>query len=171
MSADGVSHPSGWLLAGRVGRPHGLDGSFHVVDLNSALLASVQRVTIAGRELEITRRAGTVSRPILRLDGHDDRRAAETLRGSELLVTRDVAPDLEPDEWWAEDLVGCAVHDAGRPVGTVARLLALPSCEVLEVSREGGVGELLVPLVSDAVRAVDVEQRTIDVDLQFLGEA
>jgi ribosomal 30S subunit maturation factor RimM len=30
---------------------------------------------------------------------------------------------------------------------------------------------LLVPLVTDAVREVDLERRTIDVDLRFLGEA
>jgi 16S rRNA processing protein RimM len=163
-------HPSGWLRAGRVGRPHGLDGSFHVIDSNPGLLGSVARVTIAGRELEITRRAGTASRPILRLHGCQDRADAEALRGQEMMVTRDVAPDLESDEWWAEDLVGCSVHDAGRAVGTVARLLALPSCEVLEVAREGGGGELLVPLVSDAVRDVDVQGRSIEVDLRFLGE-
>jgi ribosomal 30S subunit maturation factor RimM len=49
-------------------------------------------------------------------------------------------------------------------------MLSLPSCEVLEVTREGDGGELLVPLVGDAVREVDVEGRSIDVDLRFLGE-
>jgi ribosomal 30S subunit maturation factor RimM len=38
---------------------------------------------------------------------------------------------------------------------------------MLEVDRTGG-GELLVPLVSDAVRDVDVPGRRIDVDLAFL---
>ena len=80
------------------------------------------------------------------------------------------APELEPDEWWAEDLEGCAVRDGGRPVGVVRRLLALPSCEVLEVDRGGARADLLVPLVSDAVREVDIERREIDVDLRFLGE-
>ena len=55
-------------------------------------------------------------------------------------------------------------------VGVVARLLALPSCEVLQVTRSEGRPELLVPLVGDAVRAVDVANRRIDVDLKFLGE-
>ena len=49
--------------------------------------------------------------------------------------------------------------------------LALPSCEVLEVERAQGGDALLVPLVSDAVRLVDVERREIDIDLAFLGEA
>jgi ribosomal 30S subunit maturation factor RimM len=42
---------------------------------------------------------------------------------------------------------------------------------VLEVAREGTDGDLLVPLVADAVRDVDVDARTIDIDLRFLGEA
>jgi 16S rRNA processing protein RimM len=159
-----------WLRAGIVGRPHGLDGSFHVVDPSPGLLTHDGLVSVAGREVRITRRAGTEQRPIIRLEGCSDRGAAEALRGTELRVARAQAPALEPDEWWAEDLVGCAVSDAGHDVGTVARLLALPSCEVLEVERPGDGDRLLVPLVSDAVREVDLDRRMIDVDLRFLGE-
>ena len=159
-----------WLHAGRVGRPHGLDGSFHVTQPNIALLEIAAAVSIDGRELEITRRAGTPRRLILRLRDHETRAAAEALRGRDMLVARAEAPELGPDEWWAEELVGCAVHDGGRVVGTVRRLVELPSCEMLEVERAGG-GELLVPLVADAVRDVDVDARAIDVDLRFLGEA
>ena len=159
-----------WLHAGRVGRPHGLDGSFHVTRPNAPLLREAARVMVDDRELEVTRRAGTDRSPILRLAGHDDRAAAEALRGKDLLVARAGAPELGPDEWWAEELVGCAVHDGARVVGTVRRLVELPSCEMLEVERSGG-GELLVPLVSDAVRDVDLDARAIDIDLRFLGEA
>jgi ribosomal 30S subunit maturation factor RimM len=60
--------------------------------------------------------------------------------------------------------------DGERRVGAVRRLVALPSVEVLEVKRDDGGGELLVPLVRDAVRDVDVERKRIDVDLRFLGE-
>ena len=170
MESGAGGHPSGWLRAGRVGRPHGLDGSFHVVLPNAALLDAVETVVVAGREREIVRRAGTARRPILRLDGCDDRESAQALGGEELTVPRSVAPALEDDEWWAEDLIGCAVHDAGRHVGVVHNMLALPSCEVLEVARADADGDLLVPLVGDAVREVDVDARTIDIDLRFLGE-
>jgi 16S rRNA processing protein RimM len=163
------SHPPDWLAAGRVGRPHGLDGSFHVTRPRAALLAMGTSVRVAGAEAEIVRRAGTDERPILRLAGHDDREAAEALRGEELLVHRSAAPPLGDDEWYAEDLEGCAVVDAGAAVGRVRRMLALPSCEVLEVDRDGA-DDLLVPLVRDAVRWVDVAAGVIDVDLAFLGE-
>jgi 16S rRNA processing protein RimM len=167
----GSPRGEGWLRAGGVGSPHGLDGSFHVVDAKPELLSVGASVFVRGRSVSIVRRAGTDRRPIVRLEGCADRPAAESLRGLELLVPRGVAPELGPDEWWAEELEGCAVVDAERVVGTVRRLLALPSCEVLEVERADGAGDLLVPLVSDAVRSVDVERKQIDVDLRFLGEA
>ena len=63
------------------------------------------------------------------------------------------------------------MRDGAREVGRVRRLLALPSCEVLEVAREDGAADLLVPLIRDAVRRVDIEGRMIDIDLDFLGEA
>jgi 16S rRNA processing protein RimM len=124
-------------------------------------------VTVAGAVREIVRRSGTDQRPILRLDGCETRESAEALRGEALLVARDSLPALGEDEWWPEELEGCRVRDGDRAIGVVTGVRALPSCEVLEVAREDG-GELLVPLVRDAVRAVDVERRDIDVDMAFL---
>jgi 16S rRNA processing protein RimM len=159
-----------WLHAGRVGRPHGLDGSFLVAEPNAVLLRATEKVKLADGERAIERIAGHDTRLILRLAGCDDREAAEALRGQTLLVARGKAPELEQDEWWAEDLEGLTVADGERVVGTVRRLLGLPSCEVLEVERSAGGDPLLVPLVSDAVRTVDLDAQRIDIDLQFLGE-
>ncbi len=152
------------LNAGRVGRPHGLDGSFHVTRPRGMLLSLGGAVRIADEEFEIVRRAGTEDRPILRLRGVDDRAAVEALRGEDLMVDRAVAPPLPAGEYWAEDLEGCMVVTAdGRELGAVERLRPLPSCEALEV------GDLLVPMVGDAVLSVDIEARRIVVDPGFLG--
>ena len=155
-------------VAGRVGRPHGLDGSFYVVAPEVGLLALGAAVSVGGREREIVRRAGTDLRPIVRVDGCDDREGALALRGQELLADA-ALPPLGPDEWWAEQLEGARVFDGEHEVGVVRRLLALPSCECLEVERAGG-GQLLVPLVRDAIREVDPERARIEVNLAFLGE-
>ncbi len=134
-----------------------------------ALLDAAHTVLVDGSEEEIVRRAGTDARPIVRLASCTTRTQAEALRGTDLLVPRDAAPALEEDEWWPEQLEGCAVHDGQREVGVVRELRALPSCEVLHVARDGR-DELLVPLIHDAVRSVDVEARRIEIDLAFLGE-
>lgn len=121
-------------------------------------------------EAEIVRLAGTDDRPILRLTLTDTREAVNALRGQELLVPRSVAPPLQEDEWYASDLEGLRVLDGSQEVGSVTRLLPLPSCEALEVARPDG-RVLLVPLVRDAVRTVDLDAGTVDIDLAFLDEA
>lgn len=158
------------LRAGVIGRPHGLDGSFYVEQPNLWLLRQGQRLLLGEQRVPIAERKGADERPIIRLECLRDRAAVEAIRGEQLLARRDEAPALPEDEWWAEDLEGCVVLAGGREVGVVKQLIALPSCEALEVERAEGTGELLVPLVSDAVREVDVEQREIEIDLQFLDE-
>lgn len=152
------------LNAGRVGRPHGLDGSFHVTRPRGVLLRLGGTVRVGEHMFEVVRRAGTEDRPILRLHGLDDRAGIEALRGEELLVERAAAPPLPEGEYWSEDLEGCIViTPGGHELGVVATMRALPSCEVLEV------GDLLVPMVGDAVVSIDVAERRIVVDPEFLG--
>jgi 16S rRNA processing protein RimM len=157
------------VVAGIVGRAHGLQGAFYVSGPRPELLVAGAAVTIGETVFEIVRRAGTEDRPILGLAGIEDRAGAEALRGLEVRVPR---PALEEDEYWAEDLEGCIVRDGDVEVGVVEALLPYPSCELLEVRRSGAADAepLLVPLVRDAVRSIDVEARVVDVDLAFLGE-
>jgi 16S rRNA processing protein RimM len=159
------------LQAGRVGRPHGLDGSFYVTRPRPRLLTIGTGVTVAGRTATITRRAGTEQRPIVRLEGVGDRPAAEALRGMALLVDTLEAPVLAEGEWWAHELEGCEVVDGEELLGTVSRLIELPSCEALEVRPEQGGEPLLVPMVKDAVRRVVTSEGRIEVNLDFLDLA
>ena len=146
------------VTAGRVGRPHGLDGSFRVESPAHPLKVGTS-VTVLGAERVVERRAGTDDRPLIRLHGVGDRGAAASLRGEVLLVRESEAP-LADGEWLAADLVGCTVPGLGR----VTRVLEAPSCDLLEL--EDG---MLVPLVADAVKSVDVAERSIEVDRRFLG--
>lgn len=159
------------LPAGRVGRPHGLDGSFYVTGARPRLLSVGTEVTVAGRAAAIVRRAGTDRRPIVRLEGVEDRAASELLRGMELTVDSDDAPVLGEGEWWAHELEGCEVVAGDRLLGTVSRLIELPSCEALEVRPVQGGASLLVPMVKDAVRRVEPAEERIEVNLDFLGLA
>jgi 16S rRNA processing protein RimM len=157
------------LQVGRVGRPHGLDGSFYVTRPLPRMLAVGASVSVAGRPSRIVRRAGTDERPIVRLEGVDDRAGAEALRGLELTVAAEHAPALGEGEWWAHELEGCEVVARGQRLGTVARVIALPSCEALEVLQRRGAEPLLVPMVKDAVHRIEADERRIEVDADFLG--
>jgi 16S rRNA processing protein RimM len=138
------------VTAGRVGKPHGRDGSFHVDGARHPLPLDATLV-VRDRPHKIERRAGTDERPLIRLSGVDDPGA---LRGALLLVDE----ELGEDEWLASELVGMAVPGHGR----VLRVLDGPSCSVLEL--DDGT---LVPFVSDAIRSVG--EGSIEVDEGFLA--
>jgi 16S rRNA processing protein RimM len=175
LSVDGGEHSpadagaAAALSAGRVGRAHGLDGSFYVTRAKPRMLAEGATVTVGDATRRNARRAGTEQRPIVRLEGVAGREAAETLRGMELTVDAGEAPALGEDEWWAHELEGCEVIDGARVLGTVTALVELPSCEALEVRPAGGGEALLVPMVRDAITAVDPRRRRVEVDSRFLG--
>ncbi len=153
-----------------MGKPHGLDGSFHVTRPRGELFQLGRVIRVGDVETEIVRCDGTTDRPILRVDVAAGREAIEALRGADIGVRRTDAPPLEDDEYYAEQLEGCAVLDGSVSVGRVVRLLGMPSCDVLEVARDAGGEPLLVPMVRDAIRRVDVARRVIDVNMAFLGE-
>ena len=141
--------------AGRIGKPHGWDGSFWL-DGAAADLNEGDEVHVAGRRAQILRSDGMDSRPLLRLAGFEDRESVAALRGEQLMVEATLADD----EWLAGELVGCSVEG----VGEVTRVLAGPTCDLLEL--EDGT---LIPLVADAVSSVDTDARVIEIDRQFLG--
>ena len=140
------------MTAGRVGKPHGLDGSFYV-DRPRHELPEGAELTVGGRTHRVARRAGTDERPLIRLADVDDPRA---LRG-ELLLIED---ELAEGEWLAADLVGCRVPG----LGTVTQVVDAPSCSILEL--EDGT---LIPFVSDAIERVDEDAGEIRVRADFLG--
>jgi 16S rRNA processing protein RimM len=140
------------VTAGRVGKPHGLDGSFYVDTPRHELPEGVS-VLLADQRREITRRAGTDERPLIRLSGIDDPRP---LRG-ELMLVED---ELGEDEWLASQLTGLSV----RGIGTVSQIIDAPSCSLLEI--DDGT---LIPFISDAIESIDLEAGEIRVSPDYLS--
>jgi 16S rRNA processing protein RimM len=147
------------LEAGRVGRPHGLDGSFYVEEPAHPLTEGTE-VVVGEVRAKIDRRAGSDARPLVRLEGVTDRGGAQALRGQTVLIPGG-REQLGVDEWYDDDLIGCRVEGLGE----VRAVLHGPSCDLLEV----GDDRILVPLVRDAVPHVDLERRVIEVDRAFLN--
>ena len=138
------------VTAGRVGKPHGRDGSFYV-DRAAHPLPHGITIVLLGSRHTLTQRGGTDDRPLIRLSGVEDPRS---LRG-ELLLVED---ELGSDEWLASDLLERPVPGPGRG----GRGLDGPSCSVLEL--EDGS---LVPFVSDAIHSV--REGVIEVNEDFVG--
>jgi 16S rRNA processing protein RimM len=133
---------------GRVGRPHGLDGSFAVEDASQApeRFAAGAILYVESEPARVVESKRARGRPVIRLD-----RPVE--RGLELAVPRSDLPPPEPDSYYVFDLVGLAVEEeGGRTLGLVAEVSPGPANDVLELD-----SGLSLPLVEACVRQVDVE--------------
>jgi 16S rRNA processing protein RimM len=134
---------------GRVGRPHGIDGSFFVEGPSERADAFAIGATIYadGEPVKIVAsKRGSQNRPVIRLERRVD-------RGSVLAVPRESLPALGQDEYYAFQLVGLEVEEeGGRLLGRVREVLDYPANDVLEL--DSGMS---LPLVEACVRKVDLE--------------
>ena len=136
------------VTIGRVGRPHGLDGSFFVEGPSDRADAFARGtiVHVDGGTAEIVAsKRGAHGRPVIRLD-------RTVARGATIAVPRDELPGLEEDEYYSFQLVGLAVEEeGGRLLGQVREVLNYPANDVLEL--DSGIS---LPLVEACVRQVDL---------------
>jgi 16S rRNA processing protein RimM len=145
---------------GRVGKPHGLDGSFFVEGASERgdVFAAGATVYAGGEEAKIVAsRRGAGGRPVIRLDRRPE-------RGSELAVPRATLPQLDDeDEFYVFQLVGLSVEEEnGRLLGRVREVLEYPGNDVLELDSGASL-----PLVEACVRQVDLTGRRIVVAAGF----
>lgn len=161
------------LVVGRVVKAHGITGELvvHVrtddPDARFAPGTSLRgRPAKGGAEREYTvesvREHG--GRLLVRLDGVDDRNAAETLRGIVFLVDSQELPPIEdPDEYYDHELEGLRVRTTeGVDVGTVTEVLHTAAGELLAV--RGEEREVLVPFVSAIVTSVSLADQLVEID-------
>jgi 16S rRNA processing protein RimM len=145
---------------GRVGKPHGLDGSFFVehASEDEQRFAKGARLHVDGEAAEVVASKRSGGRPVIRLD-------REVPRGAELAVPRAELPPPGEDEYYEFQLLGLeAVEDGGRELGRVVALHPGPANDALELD-----GGLLLPLVGSCVLQVDLEAGRILVAQGFAG--
>ena len=137
---------------GRVGRPHGIDGAFFIEQPSSddRWWQPGARFLAGGREAEVVAARRSSGRPVVKLD-------RDVARGALIEVELDALPPTEDDEYYAFQLVGLpVVEETGRELGIVKAVTPGVANDVLEL--EGGV---LLPMIEDCVRAVDLESGRI----------
>ena len=100
----------------------------------------------------------------LELEGVSNIDMAEALVGSKLLMSRDLLQELPDDEYYWQDIIGLDVYSTeGSYLGKIESIFPTGSNDVL-VCR-GGEKEILIPVIADAIRRVDLQGRKITVKL------
>jgi len=132
---------------GRVGKAHGLDGSFFVDGPSRAVgrFAKGATLWVGGEPARVETSKQARGRPVIRLD-----RKVE--RGSMLSVPRAELPPAGEGAYYVFELVGLVVlEEGGEELGRVADVQEYPANDVLELDTG-----LSLPLVEACIREVDV---------------
>jgi 16S rRNA processing protein RimM len=150
----------GLIRIGRVGKSHGLDGSFVVEDASESRerFEVGKELIVEGEPAKIVAAKQARGRPVIRLD----RRVS---RGAVLEIPRDTLEPAGEDEYYVFQLVGLRVEeDGGGTLGTVTDVAPGIANDVLELD-----SGLALPMVEDCIREVDLHGRKIVVAKGFSG--
>ena len=139
-------------MVGRVGRPHGLEGSFFVEDASASpdRLAVGATLYVGGRRTRVVEAKRSGGRLVIRLD-------TPAPRGAALEVRRQDLPPPEEGSYYVFQLAGLTVEEeGGRTLGRVVNVAPGVANDVLEL--DSGVA---LPLVEACVVEVDIAGRRI----------
>jgi len=155
-----VNTPEETVVVGRVGKSHGLDGSFVVEDASESpeRFEVGAELLVNGEQVKIVAAKQARGRPVIRLD----RRVP---RGAALEVSRERLEPVEEGEYYVFQLVGLRVEEeGGETLGTVTNVAPGVANDVLELDTG-----LALPMVEDCVREVDLAAGRIVVAPGFSG--
>jgi 16S rRNA processing protein RimM len=151
---------------GIVLKPQGIKGEIKVQPLapRPERFFDLETVYIKLKELQtftiasVSIRQGFV---FLKLHEVNSRNDAEQLRDKNILVSNDHIIDLDPDEYFIHDLVGCKVYaESGQRIGEVIDVMQNTSNDIYVVTGESKQ-EYLIPAIKDVIKQVDIKEKQI----------
>ena len=162
------------VAIGRVGSPSGLRGEFRVTlyaaDSDNLKEGKVLLLKHGGNEIsaKIGRVRYQKDRPVIKLEGFDDRTSVEPLRGMEISIEAADLEELPEGEHYVRDLIGCKVVDiaagGAKEIGILQDVIQNTAQSVLDVRTADGKS-VLIPAVEAFLRNIDEEARVIEVEL------
>ena len=162
------------VVIGRVGSPSGLRGEFRVTlyaqDSDNLKEGKVLLLKHAEEEIraKIERIRYQKDRPVIKLEGFDDRTSVEPLRNMEISIDPSDLEELPEGEHYVRNLIGCRVIDiaggGSKEIGTLQDVIQNTAQSVLDVRTAEGKS-VLIPAVDAFLRKIDEEEGLIEVEL------
>ena len=158
------------LTIGTVLKPQGIRGEIKIKPFtdSAADFKDITRIFLDGVEYKVlTVRTGP-DVVFLGLKGVPDRNAAELLRGKDVVIPRDEAPEPEAGRYYVADLLGSEIiTEEGELLGTL-KDIRQAATDVYTLEKEGK--EILFPAVKGVITAIDLAEKKITVNEKRFNE-
>ncbi len=159
------------LQVGVITSPHGIHGEVKVyptTDDNNRFQSLKDCFIDTGKKLLPVKKTGCKffkHLVILKFQSYDDINEVEQFRNCPILVTRENALPLSDDEYYIADLIGsCVVTEQGEALGILEEVLSTNANDVYVVKKENKK-ELLIPVIKQCVKKIDIAEKKITVRL------
>lgn len=167
-----LSNDKSMVNIGRLTKAVGLKGEISVMtyaeDSDNIYEGAELHVDFKGKDqlMKITAVRYQKNKPVVKLEGVNDRNGAEELRNCEVYISEDDLVELEDGEIYIRDLIGLEVYDrfSQQTLGVVEDIISNPTQDVYRVVSEEG-REVLIPAVEAFEREFDLERGVIEVEL------
>lgn len=152
---------------GQIVNTHALRGEVKVMPWcdDPELFHELEYVCIDDKEYDIEKSRLHKNAVILKLAGVERIEDAELLRNKTLFVPREELGELPEGVHYICDLLECEVETVdGRVLGRVCDIIKTGSNDVYVVENDEGK-QVLLPVIDDVVKKIDIENRCITVSL------
>ena len=155
------------IKLGKITAPQGIKGEVRVYPYTDELtrFSQIEAVLLDGQRRRIEKARYMKNMAVLKLEGIDDRNAAESVRNRELELPREDLWEQPEDTYFVDDLLGCAVvSEDGAQVGTLKQIHSRPAQDLYEIEREDG-SAFLLPAVKEFIKDVKTDEKIIVIHL------
>ncbi len=125
-------------------------------------------VSAAGETFEITRLKPQVEDFICTLKSVADRNKAETLKGTELFISR---AQLPKDQLYLHDLIGAPVFNGDALLGTILGFENYGAGDLVDVKIEGKTETVLIPYTEFFIVTASADKVVVNLPDDYLDEA
>ncbi len=102
---------------------------------------------------------------LIKFKDYDNINDVQNFRDHELMVTEDEQQPLEEGQYYYHQIIGLTVKTLeGRELGTIKEILSPGANDVWVVERKGQ-SDLLLPVIDDVIKNVDLDKGEVDVEL------
>ncbi len=171
VNEAGSSHNGGpaFLAVGKLRHAHGVHGEILMevyTDFPERLqIGTVLFLKAGTAQLTVVRRRNHRQGLLLAFDGYSTPEAVGQLRNQLLYVKTEDRPPLPEGEYYHHQLLGLyVVSEAGETLGKVSGIMETGASDVLVVHPDTG-NEVLIPMVDEFVKQVDLDTQQIIVHL------
>ncbi|WP_059170122.1 ribosome maturation factor RimM [Bacillus sp. FJAT-27445] len=162
-----------WFNVGKIVNTHGIRGEVRVISRTDFaderykpgsrlhLFLPKEKEPI---ELVVSAHRQHKNFDLLQFEGYENINEVEKLRDGILKVHESQLGELEDDEYYFHEIIGCTVVTTeGEEIGMITEILTPGANDVWVVKGKGGK-EQLIPYIAQVVLKVDIKEKTVVID-------